>query len=472
MVRVTWIFDSAFALVVMLVTFTAVNTGRMPRGLQEFLAVRLTVRNVALLLAFILIWRSCFALCGLYRANMRSTTSSVAVRIVAACTFGTMFLSLFTLESRSGAFGLEVVLYFWVAGVLTELLGRAAIARSATYIDRRTRDVKRAVIVGSGPLALRLYHNILTRNPADCVVAGFVDSRGGDEVPEEIRSLLLGTLEEFEVMLSGQPIDQVLIALPVKSCYGAIQLVIDICERVGVEAKYFPDLFSVSLARHAFDEEDEEGGLQSVRLLLVADDGRLVIKRMIDLVAAACGLIVLMPVLIACALAVKCTSPGPVLFSQVRYGYNRRQFRIYKFRTMVQDAERLQQSIESLNEARGPVFKIRADPRLTPVGRIMRRLSLDELPQLFNVLAGDMSLVGPRPLPIRDVMRFGESWLMRRFSVKPGLTCLWQVNGRSNTDFNRWVQLDLAYIDNWSLTLDLRILLKTVPVVLTGSGAM
>jgi exopolysaccharide biosynthesis polyprenyl glycosylphosphotransferase len=470
MVRVTGTFDSAFALIVMLVTFTTVNTGRIPRGFQEFLAARLTVRNVALVSAFMLVWRSCFALCGLYRTSAPSIFSFIGVaRIVAACTIGTTFLSLFTVASRSGAFGPSVVCYFWVASVLAELAGRAAIVGSATFIDRRTRDVKRAVIVGSGPRALRLYRNILTAQFVDCIVIGFVDSRDSSALPEEIRSRLLGSLQELEGMLSRQPIDQVLIALPVKSCYQAIQHVIDTCERVGVEVKYFPDLFSVSLARHAFDEQD---GLHGVRLQLVADDHRLIVKRAIDLVGAGCGLIALLPLLIACALAVKLTSPGTVLFSQLRYGYNRRQFRMYKFRTMVQDAERLQESVESLNEARGPVFKIRADPRLTPVGRILRRSSLDELPQLFNVLTGEMSLVGPRPMPIRDVTRFSESWLMRRFSVKPGLTCLWQVNGRSDTDFDRWVQLDLAYIDNWSLALDMRILLKTVPVVLTGSGAM
>jgi lipopolysaccharide/colanic/teichoic acid biosynthesis glycosyltransferase len=145
---------------------------------------------------------------------------------------------------------------------------------------------------------------------------------------------------------------------------------------------------------------------------------------------------------------------------------------MYKFRTMVQDAERLQGALEAQNEAQGPVFKIRSDPRVTRVGRVMRRLSLDELPQLLNVLQGDMSLVGPRPLPVRDVSRFSETWLMRRFSVKPGLTCLWQVNGRSDVDFDRWVRLDLDYIDNWSLGLDMRILFKTVPVVLWGRGAM
>jgi exopolysaccharide biosynthesis polyprenyl glycosylphosphotransferase len=261
----------------------------------------------------------------------------------------------------------------------------------------------------------------------------------------------------------------VLIALPVKSNYAQIQRVVESCERVGVELKYFPDLFAVSRARHSFDGEDEQ---PAMRLQLVADDHRLMIKRALDLAGAACGLMALSPLLLACALAVKFTSPGPIVFAQPRYGRNRRLFRMYKFRTMVQDAERLQGSLEAQNEAQGPVFKIRSDPRVTRVGRVMRRLSLDELPQLVNVLQGDMSLVGPRPLPVRDVSRFSDTWLMRRFSVKPGLTCLWQVNGRSDVDFDRWVRLDLDYIDNWSLGLDMRILFKTVPVVLWGRGAM
>jgi exopolysaccharide biosynthesis polyprenyl glycosylphosphotransferase len=470
--RVTGVFDAACALSVMLITFTILNSGRMPGGLDEFLAVRLTVKNVALVILFVVIWHACFASFGLYRTWAHSSIASMTFatsRIVGACSIGTMLLSFFTLASTSGAFGTHVLLYFWVASVVAELSGRAAIAGAADYLDRHAREVKHAIIIGSGPRALTLYKNIEARQFKDCVVLGFVDTRDPAEIPPEILPRMMGTLEGLESLLCSQPIDQALIALPVKSCYTAIQQALDTCERVGVEATYFPDIFSTALARRAFDGEDE---LPAVRHHLVADDHRLVVKRAIDVAGAACGIIALFPVLLACALVIKLTSPGPVLFSQLRYGHNRRQFRMYKFRTMVVDAERLQAALESRNEAQGPVFKIRADPRVTKCGRIMRKLSLDELPQLINVLKGDMSLVGPRPLPVRDVLRFNEAWLMRRFSVKPGLTCLWQVNGRSETGFDQWVKLDLDYIDNWSLTLDMRILLKTVPVVLSGSGAM
>jgi exopolysaccharide biosynthesis polyprenyl glycosylphosphotransferase len=184
------------------------------------------------------------------------------------------------------------------------------------------------------------------------------------------------------------------------------------------------------------------------------------------------GLIVLLsPLLLLVALALKLSSPGPILFTQDRVGYNKRRFLLYKFRTMVQDAEKLQAELETLNEAAGPVFKIKNDPRITRIGKFLRKTSLDELPQLFNVVKGDMSLVGPRPLPLRDYEGFDKDWQRRRFSVRPGITCLWQVSGRSGISFDEWMQLDIQYIDQWSLWLDIKILAKTIPAVLRGEGA-
>jgi lipopolysaccharide/colanic/teichoic acid biosynthesis glycosyltransferase len=172
------------------------------------------------------------------------------------------------------------------------------------------------------------------------------------------------------------------------------------------------------------------------------------------------------------ALVIKLTSPGPVFFRQQRSGLNGRPFTIFKFRTMATDAEQRQHELAAMNEMTGPVFKMTKDPRVTPVGRILRKFSLDEFPQLFNVVRGDMSLVGPRPLPVDEVKRFNDLAHRRRLSVKPGLTCLWQISGRNNvTDFKDWVRLDLEYIDNWSLWLDLKILWRTVPIVLAGTGA-
>ena len=195
-------------------------------------------------------------------------------------------------------------------------------------------------------------------------------------------------------------------------------------------------------------------------------------KRMLDIVGSSLLLIGSAPLLIVVAVLIKLDSSGPVFFTQERVGLNKRRFRMRKFRTMVGGAEKKQAELESLNEADGPVFKIRNDPRITRLGRFLRKASIDEIPQLLNVLTGDMSLVGPRPLPIRDYQGFDEDWLRRRFSVPPGITCLWQVHGRSSISFQEWMKLDMSYIDNWSFWLDLEILAKTIPAVLKGSGAV
>jgi exopolysaccharide biosynthesis polyprenyl glycosylphosphotransferase len=204
------------------------------------------------------------------------------------------------------------------------------------------------------------------------------------------------------------------------------------------------------------------------------DGWPLIIKRTLDFVVSLLLLIALAPALVLTAIAIRLTSAGPVFFRQKRIGLNKRIFNIYKFRTMVIDAEQKLAQIEHLNEVSGPVFKIKNDPRITPLGKFLRKTSIDELPQLFNVLRGDMSLVGPRPLQLRDYELFtdaGEDWQRRRFSVRPGITCLWQVNGRSSLPFHEWMELDLEYVTHWSLWLDLQILAKTIPAVLRGAGA-
>jgi exopolysaccharide biosynthesis polyprenyl glycosylphosphotransferase len=280
---------------------------------------------------------------------------------------------------------------------------------------------------------------------------------------------MLGGLDDLEAILMNQPVDEVLIALPAKSCYDKIQAAILTCERAGVEAEYnVSDIFQLSLARPHFDAG---GPTPVVSLKVVRDDYRQLVKRCIDVAGAIMGLVIFGPLMLVIAVAIKLTSPGRALFTQERYGLRKRRFLMYKFRTMVQNAEKLQAGLESRNEAQGPVFKIRNDPRITAIGRLLRKTSLDELPQFLNVLLGEMSLVGPRPLPKRDVSRFDNASLMRRFSMKPGLTCLWQVNGRCNTAFLSWIKQDLLYIDSWSLLLDFRILVRTIPAVLRGTGA-
>jgi exopolysaccharide biosynthesis polyprenyl glycosylphosphotransferase len=241
------------------------------------------------------------------------------------------------------------------------------------------------------------------------------------------------------------------------------------CEEQGIIVRVRTEMFNLQVARSYVDN------LQGVPVLTIqsgpTDGWQLLMKRVIDIVGSAALLVALAPLFAIVTLLIRLDSPGPVFFTQERVGLNKRRFRILKFRTMVDGSDQQQHMLEHLNEVEGPVFKIKKDPRVTRLGRILRRFSIDELPQLVNVLKGDMSLVGPRPLPVRDVDRIDVQWHKRRFSIKPGITCLWQVNGRSNIGFNEWVRMDLDYIDKWSLGLDLLILMKTIPVVFKGPGA-
>ena len=242
-----------------------------------------------------------------------------------------------------------------------------------------------------------------------------------------------------------------------------------VCAEHGITVRHDSDIFGVNKKRPLAEEFDADP--YSVLSRENCDGWALVLKRLLDIAGALTLLILLLPVLFITACLIKLTSPGPIFFLQERIGTNKRRFHIWKFRTMVTGAESMMSQLENKNEVPGPVFKIRNDPRITPIGRYLRRSSIDELPQLFNVLKGDMSLVGPRPLPVRDFDGFSEDWQRRRFSVRPGITCLWQVQGRSSIGFEQWMELDLKYLDEWSLWLDLKILAMTIPAVVKGSGA-
>jgi exopolysaccharide biosynthesis polyprenyl glycosylphosphotransferase len=352
------------------------------------------------------------------------------------------------------------------------LTGTVAILAARTVrsmmSDSRAR-YRRALIVGSGPQAVRVCRELSRDAVTPYHVAGFVDTITGVPMVRSqfVARRTLGTLDDLESILAHEHIDEVHVGLPIRSHYREIQDIVRVCERVGVKLMYRADVFDTTLARPQI-----EGSSARVSLRVVADGFPVTVKRAVDIVGALALLAVLSPLMIATAIAIRLTSDGPVLFRQERYGLNRRRFSMWKFRTMVQGAETLQAGLEARNEAQGPTFKIARDPRVTPIGRVLRRTSIDELPQLFNVLRGEMSLVGPRPLPARDMARFTRTSDVRRSSVRPGLTGLWQVSGRSNLDFNEWIRLDLHYIDSWSLRLDFSILARTIPAVLRGTGAV
>lgn len=270
-------------------------------------------------------------------------------------------------------------------------------------------------------------------------------------------------------VIADHAVDEVLVALPIDKYGPLVQAIVRECEEQGIIVRVRTQMSTLHIAKSYVDDLH---GVPVVTIQSGPQDGwQLVVKRLIDIVVSAGLLIALAPLLVIVSMLIKLESSGPVLFKQERVGYNKRRFRMLKFRTMIAGSDQQQHALEHLNEADGPVFKIKKDPRITGVGKFLRRFSIDEFPQLINVLMGEMSLVGPRPLPVRDVSRIDHQWHKRRFSIKPGITCLWQVNGRSNIGFNDWVRMDLDYIDKWSLGLDLLILVKTVPAVLRGPGA-
>jgi exopolysaccharide biosynthesis polyprenyl glycosylphosphotransferase len=322
---------------------------------------------------------------------------------------------------------------------------------------------RRAVLVGTGDHIDAVAHALASGTDQRINVVGFVSVN-----PRPDNGLMsLGPLRSLGEICDYHRIDEVIITDPEFPEREAVELV-DRCHQRGVTVRIAPSTMEILIHRAEFVPG------QSVPLFElrppVFEGFDYLLKRGFDLVVATLLLVALLPLLAACALGVRLSSPGPVIYRSVRRGVGGEPFACLKFRTMYKDADQRQADLESLNEANGALFKIRNDPRMTPIGRLLRRFSLDELPQLVNVLRGEMSLVGPRPLPERDYERL-EDWHRKRYLVLPGITGLWQVSGRSDLDFDDLVRLDFLYLERWSVFLDLSILVKTVPAVLARRGS-
>jgi exopolysaccharide biosynthesis polyprenyl glycosylphosphotransferase len=436
-------------------------------NIGDLLAVRISVKNALILAAFLVCWPTALTIAGAYTVTNARTLRDVVARVVAGCSLGSLLAVIVLLTSRTGMLGIATIPVFWALAVWGTLAVRLA-TRAVTAGERVRSAPQRVVIAGTGPRAVKLWSE-LRRHPLVKYELVATADLPGAEVAPQLAGRPTVSILELENFLMHTVVDEVIVALPVRSCYEEIQQVLGICEHAGVHSLYLADAFSPTIARA---QMTQSGGFSVVSMHVVRNDWRLVVKRAFDIIVASVALVVVSPLIACIALGIRMTSPGNIIFAQERYGYHKRRFKMFKFRTMVTDAEQLQASLEEMNELDGPVFKIARDPRVTPFGSFLRKTSLDELPQLWNIVRGDMSIVGPRPLPIRDVSRFEEPWLMRRFSVTPGLTGLWQVSGRSNVGFSEWVKFDLEYIDTWSLRLDFRILARTVPVVFRGLGAM
>jgi exopolysaccharide biosynthesis polyprenyl glycosylphosphotransferase len=299
-------------------------------------------------------------------------------------------------------------------------------------------------------------------------LVGFVDPNSeGSGLGEWFGDYRIFPVSSVEKVLEDHVVDEVVFAVSMQEL-ARLEPLMSHCANVGVKTRVQLEFLPASYS-HIYLETFRDVPLLSLSTS-PESELRLLLKRVGDVVLSAVSLVLLFPLLLAIAAAIRITSPGNVLFRQTRCGLGGRKFTLYKFRSMVNNAEQLRAELHQLNESDGPTFKISDDPRITPVGRILRRFSLDELPQLCNILRGDMSFVGPRPAIPDEVEKY-ESWQRRRLRMRPGLTCIWVLEGRSNVNFQRWVQLDLAYIDNWSLWLDCKIFLRTIPIVISGKGA-
>lgn len=361
------------------------------------------------------------------------------------------------------------LIFIYAAVLIFLILSLARLVRGVILgrLRRMGIGVDRVLIVGAGEVGRSVMANLMAQPNLGYEVVGFVDDNPDKGHRDMGRFKALGSIDQFPYLIEELGVNEVIITLP-WMYYRKILSILSQCEQRGVRASVVPDLVQMRLSQV---EVEDLNGIPMLSLREQTISGwKYVLKRAIDILVAAVALILLSPLMGLIALAIKLDSRGPVLFKQTRVGKAGRPFTIYKFRSMYADAESQLPELEDLNEAVGPLFKIRDDPRRTRVGKWLRRTSLDELPQLFNVLRGDMSLVGPRPPLPREVEHY-QPWHRKRLEVAPGMTGLPQVSGRSNLTFDEMAFLDLYYIQNWSPALDLMILLRTIPRVLFGDGA-
>jgi exopolysaccharide biosynthesis polyprenyl glycosylphosphotransferase len=360
---------------------------------------------------------------------------------------------------------------FAILSALLVIAEKILLRTFARYVRAKGLNYRTVLIVGTGRHARDIVRMIEGHKYWGYKILGFV-SDGHRLPPEFAKYRLLGNHSELRSVIercvaNGTAIDEIVFSVTRRKLDSARSIFL-MCEEMGIRTRVAMNFFPNKLARVELEELE---GIPFVTFTTTpSNESQLLVKRLLDVALSGLVLALALPVLVFATLAIRATSPGSVFFRQKRIGLNGRIFTLYKFRTMIEDAHLKRAELEHLNEMSGPVFKVKSDPRVTPVGRFLRKFSLDELPQLWNVLKGDMSLVGPRP-PIPEEVSLYERWQKRRLSMKPGLTCLWQVSGRNEVDFDRWMRLDLQYIDNWSPALDLKILLRTIPVVLSGRGA-
>ncbi len=423
--------------------------------------------NLWIFISAIVFWLTFMAMLGAYTDFRTRPFLQIVWIIIRAGLFVTLalgsvvFLTKMTLTSR-----LFIITLVSISAIAL-MLEKKLILMILEFLRQSGYNSVNLLIVGTGKRAQQFIDTVQTHSKWGLNIVGLVDDEPG-KVGTYVKGFkVLGRLKDIPRLLHDYVIDNVVFVVP-RRWLGKIEEAIIACENEGVGAYISIDLYNTKISRL------KQSNLGEFPLLefetVPAKEWELFIKRVVDVILSVLGIIVAAPLFILIGIGIKLSSKGPIFFKQERCGLNGRRFTLYKFRTMRVGADIVKKELERKNEMRGPVFKIKHDPRVYPFGRFLRKTSMDELPQLFNVLKGDMSIVGPRPpLPVEVDMY--EIWQRRRLSLKPGLTCIWQVSGRNDIDFEEWMRMDLDYIDNWSFWLDLKIMFKTIFVVLFGYGA-
>ena len=463
------VYDVVLMLSCFALTAVAITPGLNIATIGEFLGLRISIGNLIVLGAFGVLWHVLLAAFRMYEDSPLSNDYRRAIDILKATSIGTCAIAALAMPLKISFIDVRFLLIFWVSVSILTFSGRLIARELLVRYSSQEENLRRILIVGANSRAVCLARRIETEQELGYRLIGFIDDTP-IHAPnfEELGYHLVAKYKDLANYLAKTVIDEVLICLPVKSRFEDISDGVLVCEEQGIAVGILRDPFNSHIVSSKIRQFGEET-IITVRPHAI-DGGRAVVKRAVDILISAVFIGLLLPVFIVTSLLIKLTSPGPVIFSQERVGLHKKHFRMLKFRTMVVEAAQQQVALEQLNEAAGPVFKINGDPRITPIGRFLRKFSIDELPQLINVIKGEMSLVGPRPLPLRDYAGFNKDWHRRRVSVRPGITGLWQVSGRDHRSFDEWMQLDLEYIDRWSLMFDFEVMLKTIPAVLKGTG--
>ena len=410
-----------------------------------------------------------FSRFGVYRPSRTRPFSQIFFSVIKTSAITAFILIAFNtfFNSDQAPYSKQFIFVYLLISASLLVMEKISIFAFSRFIREKGYNIRYVIIVGTGRRACKVARLIKRHKEWGFQIIGLIDKDPALLGTKKMGVEVIGILDDVPNILRERVVDQVIFVVP-RLWLGDIEPVILKCELRGVETYIALDLFNLQITHGRIDNMAGLPLLNFNPAFMRQED--LFIKRAIDIFASLLLLVLLSPVFLFVAIMIKTTSEGPIIFKQIRCGLNGRKFRMLKFRSMVMDAETMMGELKKLSETDGPVFKMEKDPRLTPIGSFLRKASIDELPQLINVLMGEMSLVGPRPPLPQEVEQY-DDWQRRKLSLRPGITCLWQVSGRSTISFRKWMELDLVYIDNWSLGLDFKILLRTIPAVLLQKGA-